>query len=379
MFRFLREPGLAALFTLVAAMCAGGEPPLASTPQEGLLLLRNGQVVQGKVTPEGDRFYVELTSGKVWVKAVDVEVHCRNLEEGYWLKRRAMPLGNVNSHLDLAQWCLQHELPGHAANELRDAITVNPHHPRIELLERRLKLSQQKGPLTRAAEAMPEIAPSADDLDRLMRGLPDGAVETFTNSIQPLLINNCTAAGCHGPAAERGPRWVRVSLGRTSSRRLTQRNLHTTLELVNRENPSESPLLMVPAQPHGSGKTAVFLNLQSPQYRQLAAWVRQVAQAPAVPLPASVVSQTPPLLQTMPPSGVQRVNFESPLPAAPMAVESQPVDGGEEASPPLVRVGAGTPPPRTEPQRGQVPMGFRPKDPFDPEIFNRRFFPEQPK
>jgi hypothetical protein len=303
-------------------------------------------------------------------------VHCRNLEEGYWLKRRAMTLGNVHGHLDLAQWCLQHELLGHAANELRDAIAVDPHHPRIELLDRRLKLFQHKAPPSQAASPASEAAPSADDLDRLMRGLPAGAMETFTNSIQPLLINNCTAAGCHGPAAEQAPRWVRVSAGRTSSRRLTQRNLHATLELVNREKPLESPLLIVPAQPHGAGKTAVFSDGQSPQYRQLVAWVQHVAQAPITPQPTSVVNAAPPLLQTMPPAGIQRVNFETPAPSS-APTEASAEDGSEEASPPSIRVGPGTPPPRSEPQRGQPPAGFRPKDPFDPEIFNRRFFAER--
>jgi hypothetical protein len=371
-----RKLAAAALISLAgAAFAHAGGPPLAGS--EGLLLLRGGEVIRGRITPEGDRYHVVLATGGVWVKAADVEAHCGSLEEGYWFKRRAMPLGNVHSHLDLAQWCLQHDLPGHAANELRDALAVDPHHPRIDLLARRLKVSQQKTPPPLASSAATaDAAPSADDLDRLTRSLPAGAVETFTNSIQPLLINSCTAAGCHGPAAERGPRWVRVSLGRTSSRRLTQRNLHATLELLNRDKPLESPLLVVPAQPHGSSKTAVFNDLQSAQYRQLVAWVQQVAPVRATPQPASVVSQTPPLLQTMPPGVVQRVNFEAPLPNPPPSDE-QPAETPADEAPPLIRVGPGTPPARSEAQRGETPTGFRPRDPFDPEIFNRRFFPER--
>ncbi len=243
----LKNVYVLAVLSLLPAVPAWADAPLYSTPQQGLLLLRNGQLLEGKITPTGDRFYVELASGKVWVKSVDVEVHCRTLDEGYWLKRSAMPLGVVQSHLDLAQWCIQHMLLGHAADELRDALRIDPQHPRIELLERRLKLAQQKAPAT-VVEAAPQSAPSADDLDRLVRGMPAGAVEIFTTSIQPLLVNNCTSAGCHGPAAEKEPRFVRVAPGRTT-KRLTQRNLHTALTLVNREKPLESPLLTVPARP----------------------------------------------------------------------------------------------------------------------------------
>jgi hypothetical protein len=78
------------------------------------------------------------------------------------------------------------------------------------------------------------------------------------------------------------------------------------------------------------------------------------------------------------PASVQRVNFE-PLPGTPPTAEGQPAEGAEVAAPPLIRVGAGTPPPRSEPQRGQLPTTPQPKDPFDPEIFNRRFFPAPPK
>jgi hypothetical protein len=242
------------------------------------------------------------------------------------------------------------------------------------LLQRRLKLAQQQKPsVAKPLEPPPSTAPSAEDLDRLLRGMPAGTVETFTNSIQPLLINSCTSAGCHGPAAEREPRWARVSVGRTTSRRLTQRNLHTTLTLINREKPSESPLLTVPAQPHGMSKTAVFTDPQAAGYRQLVAWVQQVSQSPIALQPASVASASPPLLQTMPPSNIQRVNFEAPL--LPQAFDALPAEHGPELSPSQLRIGPGAPPPRSAAQRGQLPTGFQPRDAFDPEIFNRRYFP----
>jgi hypothetical protein len=359
---------------MLAALSCQAEPTEGALPPQGLLLLRNGQLLEGKITPSGDRFHVELPSGEVWVKAVDVEVHCRTLEEGYWFKRSAMPLGIVQSHLDLAQWCLQHTLLGHAADELRDALAVDPRHPRIELLLRRLQLAQQqKPPAMKPAAPISSTTPSAEELDRLVRGMPAGAVETFTSSIQPLLINSCTSAGCHGPAAEQEPRWVRAYAGRTTSRRLTQRNLHTTLTLIDREKPLESPLLTVPAQPHGMSKTAVFTDPQAAGYRQLVAWVQHVSQSPHTLQPASVASASPPLLQTISPSNIQRVHFEAPLPS--QSTDPLPAENEPGLSPLQPRIGPGAPPPRSTPQRGELPSGFQPRDAFDPEIFNRRYFP----
>jgi hypothetical protein len=370
---FPRYAIVLAMLALLSAAIAWAEPPLYSTPQQGLLLLRNGEVVEGKITPTGDRFHVQLPSGEVWVRAADVEIHCRSLEEGYWLKRSVKPLGTVHGHLDLAQWCIQQGLFGHAADELREALSIEPQHPRIDLLERRLKLAQQRTPKPKAAETSLPPTPSADELDRLVRGMPPGTVETFTSSIQPLLLNSCTSAGCHGPAAEKDPRWVRVSLGRTTSRRLTQRNLHTTLTLINREKPLESPLLTIPVQPHALSKTAVFTDAQASGYRQLVAWVQQVSQGAQIVQPA-MVSHPKPLLQNMPPAGVQRASFEAPLPAGAPLPETTP-DEIEEPTPSQIRVGPGAIPPRSTPQRGQTPTGFQPKDAFDPAIFNRRFFP----
>ena len=38
----------------------------------------------------------------------------------------------------------------------------------------------------------------------MLRGMPHGAVETFTQSVQPVLLNHCATSGCHGPQSEIG-------------------------------------------------------------------------------------------------------------------------------------------------------------------------------
>jgi hypothetical protein len=362
---------------MAQAVAARGEAPLGYAPRDGILLLRNGQILRGKISCLGDRYVVALPSGEVRVKTEDVEMQCQDLTEGYQRKRALIEAHNVQQHLDLAQWCIQQELLGYAADEIRDALTLEPTHPRIALLERRLSLAQLKPTIVKGVFESADSSPNSEQLDRLARGMPPGTMETFTNAIQPLLLNNCTSAGCHGPGAENSHRWVRVSLGRTASRRLTQRNLHTTLQLVDRQNPDESPLLMEAIRAHGSAKAAVFTDQQSAQFRQLAFWVRQVAQHADPMQPATIASQSSTLSQNLSPPGVRRASFEQAIEAvegdpaaAPSPKELQPTQ-----PPALLPAAPIILPQRSPSKRGEIPTGFVPKDPFDPEIFNRQFFP----
>lgn len=361
-----------ALLVLSLPAAAMAQTPLGLSPQEGVLLLRNGQILHGKITPAGDRYLISLPTGEVRVKSTDVELHCRDLDEAYACKRQGLQAGNVHEHLNLAQWCIQQDLLGHAAEEIGAAMNVDPRHPRIELLERRLSLAQHKPAVAQPTVELADAGPSSEDLDRLTRSLPPGTVETFTNSIQPMLLNNCTAAGCHGPGSGNEHRWVRISVSRTSSRRLTQRNLHSTVQLIDREKPLESLLLTVPSRPHGKAKTAFFANPQSPQFRQLAAWVQQVALAPESRQPTTVDSQTTTLSQPRPASPIRQATFEGTIPLEPDQPQSQQpastVPGAPGLQPPSSDLK------RSEPQRGAASLGFEPKDPFDPEIFNRRYF-----
>ncbi len=196
---------------------------------------------------------------------------------------------------------------------------------------------------------------SNDELDRMVRGMPEGTVELFSHTIQPMLLNNCTSAGCHGPASTTNFSLLRIPLGRTPSRRLTQRNLHTALAHVNSSDPLHSSLLTMSVAAHGGARTAVFTSSEALQYRQLMFWVCRVARAAVpetAPLATSVQRNAEPLLQTMPGMTPPSATTQSPAPniAAPttpapaVAPEKKPPAGG----------------------------GYVPVDPFDAEVFNRQ-------
>ena len=172
-----------------------------SEPAQGVLLLRNGQMIEGQITRNSDHYQVTLPYGEIRVRVVDVEFCCRTLQEGYERKRAAIQVGNVQDHLELAQWCERHGLLDLADEELVAAAAIEPNHPMLAILKRRLQLARE--PPLQPAESQAGVAvPTADELDRMVRGMPPGAVETFAQVVQPLLMNHCTSSGCHGSQAE---------------------------------------------------------------------------------------------------------------------------------------------------------------------------------
>lgn len=366
----------------------------AETPAaEGVLILRNGEVLQGLITPRENSFEVALPKGAVRVRSRDVEFHCRTLHEGYERKNATVPPARIVERLALAEWCLRHELLAEAREQIDLARAIDAEHPRLVLLERRLQLAMAP-PRERApgAEA-PVPSVSLEDLDRLIRGLPAGSVEAYVNSVQPLLLNHCATAGCHNGSSNSSFRLMRPAAGKPASRRLTQRNLHAVWQLIDLQAPEASPLLTAPIRPHGSVDTPIFTTARVMQYQQIVAWVLHASGS--VPEPGAMdVSQTvSPLMQPRPRRGWSDVPPAAPR--EPSAEESSRNSSAEDEAPSAAedlsqRLLAGAaaesevaPEERREAEveagssdeKPANPEPVEPRDEFDPELFNRQFAP----
>jgi hypothetical protein len=392
MWRSLRQllTTLTVLGTI--SVSAGAEDaPLPSGGSQNLLILRSGRIVSGQVSRVGDLYYVALPNGEIRIKATDVDFSCQTLDEAYRRKQAAIKQGDAKGsdatgHLKLAYWCQRHQLLGAAAAELADAIATDPNHPLIPVLQRRLEAAMRPPP-DFAASQQPEQEqtsqlPSLDELDRLVRIMPTGTVETFTRTIQPLLVNNCTAVGCHGPGSESEFRMERISRNRPPSRRTTQRNLHSVMQWVDRKNPSASKLLVEPGLPHGNTDQPPFTGRRAGRQHQLLVdWVAQVTgqQEKDAHVPDTATAEVDAPLQTNPttqplgdsiPSSIPRLLGEAgefkeiPPPQDEPAVTPT---AATELIHPMTRSSSNV-------KRGAPLRQFVPADPFDPEIFNRRFF-----
>ncbi len=254
------------------------EPPPPADAQ--LLLLRNGEVLAGRISRDGDSYRLTLADGEVRVKPSDVELICHNLDEAYLFKHSRLALGRVDDHLDLAEWALRQGLPGYAAKEIAASLAIDPKNPRVEFLDRRLKQSLDLQAAAAKQKPTAEVHRISDeDLDRMVRGMPPGAVEAFTETIQPLLMNSCATSSCHGPGSKSNYVLIRIPPDRTGNRRLTQRNLQSTIQMLDYQSPSQSRLLAAASKPHGNTPTAIF-DSQTVKYRQLLNWIAVVTEKP---------------------------------------------------------------------------------------------------
>jgi hypothetical protein len=329
-----------------------------------MLVLRNGEVLEGRITHADGAYTVEVPDGRMRIKDADADVLCKCLEDGYRRKRALIQVGNVFHHLELAQWCLRHHLLGLAAVELADARVADPNNQMIALLEYRLKAALEPPPPSNANALA--AGPSNQELDRMVRGMPPRTVETFTQSVQPMLLNHCTGSGCHGPQAESGLRLLRVPTSKLATRRITQRNLYSVLQYIDRDNPGASRLLAAAAKPHGTLRNPVFNEHQASQFQRLAEWVSEVT------------GRAPPDEA----GEVEPAEFDEPLPAARPPARESAHEGKQNrgaAAPERrpVQRGAGSAA-RTKPKKdGSSRPDDSSGDPFDPDVFNRQNAPEE--
>jgi hypothetical protein len=313
-----------AVFSASIAFCAKADnaAPIALPLEHGYIVLRNGEVLEGKISLDDDIYCIGIPNGEIRIRKPEVDLVCKDLEEGYRRKREVIQVGNIHQHLELAQWCLHQNLLGPAGVEISAAAAVDPKNPMVGILQSRLKLALEPPPPSSAKSQM--CGPSNEELDRMIRGMPHGVVEGFTQSIQPMLLNNCASSGCHSPQSDNGFKLYRISTDRVSNRRTTQRNLYSVLQFVDLRNLATSKLLSAATQPHGTVQHAVFSERQTPQLRRMGEWLALFAQ----PTP----------LQTPNDPGVL------PLTAQPMANNAG----------------------------GVLPASYNePTDPFDPDAFNR--------
>jgi hypothetical protein len=336
-------------------------------PEAGVLVLKNGQVLEGSITRAGDYYVVSQGEGsELKLNVNDVELCCASLLEAYEFKASHVSSFSPKSHLDLAKWCLRQGLIEQCTEQLTAAQKIDPTNPQVAELQTRLKLLKET-PQPIPASAAPGIA--AAEMENALRGLPRGSAEKFAAVIQPILLNRCGANQCHGPNAKSDFRLLRPPPGQIVSRRFTQRNLYASLKYLDRTNPENSPLVLMPQQRHGNSLAAIFDKHSSNQLVELMSWAKLTAGAPLV--------AQPPANQTTNPATIAAVNATLSQPTTNSAGAKQPAqEPSDQPATASVSTRVMRPPlddqtthkPKTTPSQPEF------RDRFDPEIFNRRYF-----
>jgi hypothetical protein len=370
----------------------------ADETEHSILVLHDGGVLTGKISRAADRYILASGGAEMQIASSRVLFACNSLEEAYQRQRQRLTASSAEAHLALAGWCLRYNLLDDAARELTDARSIEAEHPKLLLLERRLAMAKLRPASPSRAvfkvEPSPKLAVTQESPPQA--DLPAGAVELFTRKVQPVLVNNCTTAGCHRPGGHESFQLDRALLHGLANRRTTTQNLAATLAIVDRAQPELSPLLTIPRRTHGGMQGPVFGPRQEQAFRHLVDWVSLVVPPPAAkPSESEIVEETPALadnhtephvaeLATTPPfvsqakGNLPRRNTSS-LPrhadvyptelAAGVEPQSEPVTN---AASPVTADDADSSAQRQPLKYGTRLQVWQPKDPFDAEIFNRQ-------
>jgi len=343
---------LIVLLAFVFWRSALAQTPFA--PETGILVLRNGQLLEGEVTRAGDNYVISKGEGsEIWIKNDQVEAFCGSLLEAYEFKVRHLAGAGAKPHLKLGEWCLRHGLHAKCAEQIIAAMRLEPDNAEVKALERRLQLAvEAPAPMTPVASGAGVV--SADALEKRLSSLPRGSVEKFGSVIQPILLNRCGLNQCHGPNGKSEFRLLRPPPGQVLTRRFTQRNLYATLPYLDSSNPDSSPLVILPQRRHGNSLTAVFDKQTESQLNDLLTWTRLTVASPqSAPAgaPRTIRSAQTTLSQTVAKSADTASETE-------VQVMRPPLEG----------------PSANSPAAGQPTAA--PRDRYDAEWFNRRFHPK---
>lgn len=349
-----------------------------SADETCVVVLRSGGVLHGAVTVAGDRYVVSMPNRTIDVQAQQVLLVAASIEAAYQQQRAQLPRDNNDARLRLVEWCLRYELLTQAEQELDDARAIDELDPRLPLFERRLTVAKKpksSRSVYQTSIAIEDGKSTAElaELEALAADLPPGTVERFSRKLQPLLVNSCTAAGCHEAGGKQLYQLDRAVLHGLANRRITLRNLAATLAYVDRLSPQESELLKMARRTHGGREHAANNSRQVAQWKQLSEWTTLLAGNSAAP----ARFQEPRVSKR----ATDTLSKSHPLPSIPstfldrnVGPASHVIDAAENSDlageldeenadgrlrpPAKVRFGADLRP-------------WQPQDEFDPEIFNR--------
>jgi hypothetical protein len=321
-------PSALLLFVLGGAM--------ADPPRAGLLLLDNHSVLKGEVERVGDHWRVVREGGETIIPVARAVAAFPDLDAAYRFLRDKADPRDVDGRLKLARWCDENGLPAQAAAEAKTAAELAPGRAIVQATYQRLQhKADAPAPTPTAPALLPTaVISAAETAEPVDCGAE--ALKRFAMKVQPILMNTC--AGCHA-----GPYAGKFRLERVYANGMTgpatQRNLATTVALIDRAHSANSPLLQLATTAHGGATIPPLRDRSVPAFKQLDEWVKlTVRDLPAVPAapnhPAEVTTTT-------------------------VTDPSSKTDFGSGVS--------------------QKDASTGPKDPFDPAIFNRQHHPNAPK
>jgi len=253
--------------------------PVQSDDSERILVLKNGGVMRGRIRTVATGYLVAAPNGYVVMPFEKVHFDADSVEDAWLTMRLKRENPTVASHLTYARWCLSQKLMKGAVRELREALDLDPSNETARLMLRRVddemkRQAAEKSGQTRAFVSVE--APRQPDEARSLAGMSPDTAQRFVSQIQPLLLNRCGNARCHGSASTKREFKLEHIRGSGNQRRRIERNLGAVARRIDLARPSQSELLKGGFEVHG-GQTVFVGRAGARQLKTLRDWVSTAA------------------------------------------------------------------------------------------------------
>lgn len=348
------------------------------------VLLNNDNVLYGVAEQIGEFVIVRSgQAGEIQLSRSAVACWADSIRNLYRYRVDHRSNGDVAVHLRDARWCLRYDLYDLAAAEIRLARQIDPNNSQADLIEDQLR-RQVAAP---SAPSMTNVASQSVGLQKepVSDPVDPATLRRFASHIQPMLINRC--GSCHQSttlSAENGWAMTLPARGSRASAEMTHANLASTLEYLDLDVPEVSRLLLKATEDHG-GVAAPLNSRNAKAIRSFEHWILTATTAMARTRDHRRVASRKPYSaksghrDTTTRSGAddERRIDERRIDEPPASGPTSNVGSGEaeafvaERETMKLQVGS------SALQSGEGPRRLpEVANPFDPDLFNRRFHPE---
>lgn len=347
------------------------EPRDADDSRERMVFLVTGRMLTGQVRRNAGGYLIEQQNGRVQVAKEDVKFIVNDLREAYRKQRDSVVEPTPATHVALANWCIAFRMLDEARDELKICLKSDPNHQEARRLLQRLADTIRADQPVPPPEPLPAktadgfLQPNVESMGGLSR---ESAVQ-FTSRVQPLLLNKCGNASCHGTASKNEFRLTFARTQGAGTRQNSEQNLAQVMKYIDVNNLADSPLLAATRGAHG-GKGAVFIGQAgAEQQKSIRTWAKTVA------LEKQAEQRE---LDQMPKLTAKRGSKFRVAQASAVADDETTTDveparaafgGNDNATARTTKIPQEL---KADPTDAKA-LAMEPEDPFDPDEFNRRF------
>jgi hypothetical protein len=356
---------------------------IVGTPQ-AVLLKKTDRILIGTVRQNGNYIEIEIADqSRVSIPRDQIDYVGVDTEDVYQFKRRSIDRWAVGDHFKLTRWCLQNQLLRQATEHYLEVVKQNADHPAVKQLGAELEqkiLADEKfrvyvglppltpAPSLTAASSTESRAVTTASATSSLAAHPEVAMR-FNDRVQPILLNRCSQAACHGTSSDNALRLIEP-VGKAFAR-VSSENMKHVLALIKPIPDGTPKLLHFATKPHGLQREPGIALAETMLIEELKAWIR-FSENPVVPAVASIAAVSEPL------NNAPKLN--------PIAPGSSPLRAVPDAAK-RVEFPAGTVRPATNEidaldaqlkeilAKEKFSPNQGPRDPFDPAEFNRQANP----